>query len=226
MKSFDRMSDLKRHLIEHFIKCTIATTPINEDGSFDILCGVCEKAVFTDFSSYKDHLRKHAKLTIYRCTICNKSFSDSSNFSKHKKIHGVSYFQCDMCSRRFHSKKMIAQHMDYHNQHKPITCKYCGKIYHFQSNLNKHIKAAHSKISYKFRCRYCERLLQSVKEKWDHEWHVHNVRKVFADCEICDAKFRKYSELKQHCKKYHSFEILIVDGEIPIESNIEPLQFI
>lgn len=99
---------------------------------------------------------------------------------------------------------MITQHMEYHNKNNPLHCQYCDKVFHFRSMLNKHIKCSHIKESAcKFRCRFCREYFRSLKEKWDHEWTVHNVRKVIVDCLICGSRFRKYAELKRHCTDEH-----------------------
>ncbi|XP_075977240.1 uncharacterized protein LOC142977308 [Anticarsia gemmatalis] len=204
LKKFDRIGDLKRHLIEHVIRSTLAKNPVNKFGVLNIRCEICQEKVFTKIDRYKAHLREHAKLTLYKCTFCDKSFSDSSNFSKHKKIHGTTYFQCDICQRKFNSKKMITQHMEYHNKNRPLQCQYCDKVFHFESMLNKHIKSSHVKeANNKFRCRFCRDYFKSLKEKWDHEWTVHNVRKVIVDCLVCGSRFRKYAELKRHCTDEH-----------------------
>ncbi|KAH9639124.1 hypothetical protein HF086_018192 [Spodoptera exigua] len=208
LKKFDRIGDLKRHLIEHVIRSTLAKNPVNKFGVLNIRCEICQEKVFSKIDRYKAHLREHAKLTLYKCTFCDKSFSDSSNFSKHKKIHGTTYFQCDLCQRKFNSKKMITQHMEYHNKTNPIQCQYCDKVFHFESMLNKHIRCSHTKMSTtKFRCRFCRNYFKSLKEKWDHEWTVHNVRKAIVDCLLCGSRFRKYAELKRHCTDEHDTAI-------------------
>ncbi|XP_039757034.1 zinc finger protein 708-like [Pararge aegeria] len=207
-KPFDRVSDLKRHLIEHVIRSTLAKTPVNKNGTLTIHCEVCQAHTFSRIDRYKAHLREHAKLTIYKCIFCDKSFSDSSNFSKHKKIHGTTFFQCDLCQRKFNSKKTLTQHMEYHNKNTPLMCCYCERQFHFPSILKRHIKIAHIRENLsRSKCRFCERCFKTLKEKWDHEWTVHNVRKMIVDCLICGSKFRKYSELKRHCKEFHEMEI-------------------
>lgn len=97
--------------------------------------------------------------------------------------------------------------MEYHNNNSPISCFYCDKEFHFRSMLNKHIKCAHTREIVKFRCRFCQEYFKTLKDKWDHEWRVHNVRKMIVDCLICGSKFRKYSELKKHCTLAHDMEI-------------------
>ncbi|KPJ15679.1 Zinc finger protein 112 [Papilio machaon] len=207
-KTFTRIGDLKRHLIEHVIKSTLAKNPVSKDGTLNIQCEVCQVQSFTKVDKYKAHLREHAKLTLYQCTFCNKSFSDSSNFSKHKKIHGTAYYQCDLCLRKFNSKKMLTKHMQYHKENTPLPCRYCDKTFHFESMLNKHIKSTHNKAAgTRFRCNFCQAYYKTLKEKWDHEWYIHNVRKVKIDCGICSRKFRKYAELKRHCLDNHDLEI-------------------
>ncbi|CAK1542890.1 unnamed protein product [Leptosia nina] len=206
-KRFDRLSDLKRHLIEHVIRSTLAKGPVDSSGSLCMLCDICKLESFCRTDKYKAHLREHAKLTIYKCTHCDKSFSDSSNFSKHKKLHGEMYFQCDLCSRRFKTKKALVVHIARHDANPPVPCNYCGKLFHFMSMLKKHIKNTHYKEAFGVSCKFCPEKLRSLKDKWDHEWKVHNVRKTIADCALCKEKFRKYSELKRHCLVKHSYEI-------------------
>ncbi|XP_053608831.1 zinc finger protein 431-like isoform X2 [Plodia interpunctella] len=47
LKVFDRIGDLKRHLIEHVIRCTLAKTPVSVNGTLNILCEVCQSETFT-----------------------------------------------------------------------------------------------------------------------------------------------------------------------------------
>ncbi|GBP10779.1 PR domain zinc finger protein 5 [Eumeta japonica] len=169
-KTFDRVGDLKRHLIEHVIRANLLKNPVGRDGILHLQCEICQVATFTKIDKYKAHLREHAKLTLYQCKFCDKSFSDSSNFSKHKKVHGAPSFQCDLCQRKFNSKKMIAQHMEYHSNTEPILCQYCEKVFHFESSLKKHLKLVHNRNkTAQFRCKLCHQYFRSLKEKWDHE---------------------------------------------------------
>lgn len=221
-KNFNRISDLKRHLIEHIVKSTMSKAPVNRDGTLHIECIVCNEAVFSKIDRYKAHLREHAKLTLYQCTLCDKSFSDSSNFSKHKKVHAAKCYQCDTCLKKFQTKKMLSKHMEYHSKNPPRNCKECGKVFYLSSFLKKHMKTHKSIGTSIHQCSFCGEGFVSWKTKLDHEWMVHKVRKAVIDCTVCGYKFRKFAELKKHCNLYHGIKIsqansLINNNNLEIE---------
>ncbi|XP_034839153.2 zinc finger protein 723-like [Maniola hyperantus] len=209
LKSCDRLNDLKRHLIKHIVESSLLKT-VDDSGMLSLTCVVCQRQTFSRITEYKAHLREHAKLTTYKCTSCGKIFSDASNFSKHKKVHDNQRFQCDICLRKFNTKKTLIAHIVYHNTNTLVNCYYCSKQFHYQSSLNKHIKIIHKRIVARNKCKICDDVMNTIKEKWDHEWMVHQVRKIVVDCLLCDAKFRKYSELKRHCKSSHQVDIPLV----------------
>ena len=48
----------------------------------------------------------------HQCDICTKSFTRSSDLTKHKLIHsGIKKYQCDVCSKSLTRKDKLAQHM-------------------------------------------------------------------------------------------------------------------
>lgn len=42
---------------------------------------------FTEQWALKKHERLHTGVKPYACDICNKTFADTSNLNKHKKVH-------------------------------------------------------------------------------------------------------------------------------------------
>ncbi|XP_045456226.1 uncharacterized protein LOC123666062 [Melitaea cinxia] len=159
-------------------------------------------------SSYKRHMRDHASLPVYICEICDKTFSDSSNFCKHKKVHNLAVLICDICKKKFNNKMTLIKHIEMHQLIEPINCKTCKKVFYTPSSYNKHLKGNRSR----FKCIICNTVYYSLKDKWDHMWQVHKERKYEADCPLCDKSFRKFQEVKQHLRRDHNKDKFYVKG--------------
>ncbi|XP_069364941.1 zinc finger protein 883-like [Maniola hyperantus] len=104
-KSFDRGRDLKYHLIEHILRSSFRKHPKDDSWMLPLTCVICQSQTFSRMAEYKAHLREHAKLTMYKCTSCAKTFSYSSILSKRKRHGANQRFQCDICLRKFNCKK-------------------------------------------------------------------------------------------------------------------------
>ncbi|XP_047522234.1 uncharacterized protein LOC125061092 isoform X1 [Pieris napi] len=194
---FNRRNDCKRHLIEHFLKNAYSTkTRCN-----GLKCQICGD-VFEKIDMFRGHMRLHACLPVYKCEICDRTFSDSSNFSKHKKVHNFQILICDICKKKFTNKAYLTKHIKDHEKTPIIKCDKCKKIFVCKSAYKKHYRTNHSMYS-RFRCQECRQHFSTTREKWDHMWNVHREREVQADCHLCDAKYRKKSDLKRHFASMH-----------------------
>lgn len=104
-KAFSRVDYVKIHIIEHLL----ADAYLMKQHFKALTCQFCLEN-FHAPDVYKLHMRGHGLLKVYRCKLCSKTFSDSSNFSKHKKVHNLLVLVCDLCNKRFASKKMLIRH--------------------------------------------------------------------------------------------------------------------
>ncbi|CAH4033152.1 unnamed protein product [Pieris brassicae] len=196
-RNFKRRNDCKRHLIEHFLK-NAYTSKTQCKG---LKCQICGD-VFEKIDMFRSHMRLHACLPVYKCEICNRTFSDSSNFSKHKKVHNFQILICDICKKKFNNKAYLAKHIKDHENTPMIKCDKCKKTFVCKSAYKKHYRKNHSVYS-RFKCHECSELFSTTRDKWDHMWKVHREREVQADCNLCDAKYRKKSDLKRHHASVH-----------------------
>ncbi|XP_059050269.1 uncharacterized protein LOC131845248 [Achroia grisella] len=196
---FNRYHECKRHIIEHLLMDAYAKIAPDKG----LKCQICSE-LFQKRDSYKQHMRDHASLPVYLCELCNKAFSDSSNFTKHKKVHNLSIYQCHICDKKFQMKASLVKHIGMvHTNADPFICADCSQNFYTMSSLKKHIRQKHDKNSLKFKCMTCNKKFKSLKNKWDHMWDKHKQRSQAADCPICDAAFRKYSDVKRHITETH-----------------------
>lgn len=204
-RKFSRVYGCKRHIIEHLLADAYAQKPVY--GA--LRCQMCATG-FPTPEKYKQHMRDHASLPVYKCELCDRTFSDSSNFTKHKKVHNYKVLVCDLCGKKFQAKASLIKHLVKHEVSAPIPCTLCDKTFYFESSYRRHVRYSHDKATFGFRCVICNERFDSLKYKWDHMWQVHKERKQKADCPICLESFRKYADVKFHAKVVHGMDVSVL----------------
>ncbi|KAI9728667.1 MAG: zinc-finger protein [Chrysothrix sp. TS-e1954] len=70
----------------------------------------CDK-IFATSTELKTHMVVHSGAKPHKCSLCNECFADSSNLSKHRKVHFVGAFRCPECGVRMKRWDQMRRHL-------------------------------------------------------------------------------------------------------------------
>ncbi|XP_064211337.1 zinc finger protein 62 isoform X2 [Tribolium castaneum] len=139
------------------------------------------------------------------CPICNKEYSTNNNMWRHYKTHvqdkkeeefDDSIYCCPDCGGMFST----AEWEKHKGMHKKKTCKECGKIFQFQSELDQH-RSVHLNLKL-----YRDSKTQNYKSTMASP--TNELNNIVMMCEICDRMFTSKEQLKEHKLTHETMPVL------------------
>ncbi|KAA8586458.1 hypothetical protein FQN60_000294 [Etheostoma spectabile] len=149
--------------------------------------------------------REHKR--VYRCSLCNKVFQNSSNLNRHIRSHGDKLFKCDECDKLFSRKESLKQHISYkHSKNMPdqdykYKCNTCEKSFRLENALKFHNCRTDDKT---FQCDICSRFFSTNSNLSKHK--KKHGEKLYS-CEICNKMSNMNKHLLTHGDKKYTCEI-------------------
>ncbi|XP_032071679.1 zinc finger protein 292 [Thamnophis elegans] len=140
-KGFKYFKNLIAHVKSH--KENEEAKRFLEMQSKKVICQYCRRH-FVSVTHLNDHLQMHCGIKPYICIQikCKASFNSYAELLSHRKEHPVFRARCmfPKCGRVFSEAYLLYDHEAQH--YNTFTCKLagCGKVYHSQNELEKHIE--------------------------------------------------------------------------------------
>ncbi len=108
-------------------------------------CAQCGKSFPCKYITYKGNLMEHMNIHTgekpYKCSHCDKRFSNSGDLKRHERIHtGEKPYKCSHCDKRFSHSGHLKTHKRIHTGEKPYKCSHCDKRFSHSGDLKKDMR--------------------------------------------------------------------------------------
>lgn len=152
---------------------------------------VCCNRTFLKRQRLVEHVKKVNDPDVFHCTICNKSYCNSTGLSLHMtSIHAAPeelLFKCEQCDKSFAKKFQLNAHLVQHvpEEDRNCICPQCDKAFATTAKLNVHFKLRHQPPKIHV-CDVCAKSFKS-KVQFDRHCKEHDEshQEVRLQCKIC-----------------------------------------
>lgn len=210
----DKVLATRKTLVNH-INCIH-----NAEQSNKYKCDKCDKSYARKYLYERHCLTIHLpdEKKQFQCTECNKRFPTQQILNHHvTRTHVKKYHKfCEICGKLLRNQYVMDRHMAEHSgaPQAKIPCDICGLELSNKYRLNRHKKMIHVEENLKeIVCPFCPKVSHSLNAHQHHVFNVHTTKRIHA-CHLCDKKFKRPMELKEHIST-HTGEFLYTCPHCP-----------
>ncbi|CAB4062493.1 KRAB [Lepeophtheirus salmonis] len=168
---FKHVEDMQAHSLIHYgqVTCPIHNILFKNESEIyhhvniagannspRLQCCMCSR-LFLYMCNFMQHLRRHLKISPYRCSICRKSVQSYASLRHHvRRMHvedsSNKNFSCEHCQKEFTTKGHLKEHIaGVHERYNNVHCPVCHKSFNTQKRMKKHLFATHKEMADQFR---------------------------------------------------------------------------